>query len=69
MRSDGEKRCASRLDGFAVFDARSARSIFPDVHAVGKNKLDFSAPVRAVEVGGFAANFAQAEFISAEHFN
>ena len=28
-----------------------------------------AAPVRAVEVGGKAANFAQAEFISAEHFN
>ena len=28
-----------------------------------------AAPVRAVEVSGKAANFAQAEFISAEHLN
>ena len=28
-----------------------------------------SAPVRAVEVGGFAANFAEPRFIRGEHFN
>ena len=38
--ANGE-RSASRLDGFAVFDARSARGIFGNVHAAAENGLNF----------------------------
>ena len=82
LTNSPRERSASRLDGFAAFDARYAQSIFPDAHVVGKNVSDLfaacrrrtlrglaepSAPVRAVDVA--EGNIAQAEFISAEHFN
>ena len=43
-------RANRRGDGFAVFDARSARSVFSDVHAVGKNEFNSISPPAAAKL-------------------
>ena len=79
----GALRYALRLDGFAAFDARSARSIFGDVHAAAENRLNFIRRLRGElceavtekhasapvrAVDVAEGNIAQPEFISGEHF-
>ncbi len=62
-------------EGGSAFELAQCRAIFAKrilrARAVKCWIRNWPAPSRfaAVEVSGFAANFAQAEFISAEHFN